>query len=133
MNELHTFIKEKKIATIGFMVPSLAQAPIFLSMFLGLKKMTALPVESMQTGGMLWFQDLTVADPYYLLPVIITGTLYLIIEVIFLYLTINFKIQFFLCMFLYNQLYGINIWKNLLKIIIFKISDRCRRKFSNIN
>jgi YidC/Oxa1 family membrane protein insertase len=31
--------------------------------------MTGLPVPGFETGGMAWFTDLTVADPYYILPV----------------------------------------------------------------
>ncbi len=30
--------------------------------------MATAPVESMTTGGTLWFTDLTLADPYYILP-----------------------------------------------------------------
>lgn len=43
--------------------------------------MANLPVESMKTGGTLWFTDLTVADPYYALPVITVAMLYATIEV----------------------------------------------------
>ena len=32
--------------------------------------MASVPIESMKTGGMLWFTDLTVSDPYYVLPVL---------------------------------------------------------------
>ena len=31
--------------------------------------MAALPVESMKMGGLFWFTDLTVPDPFYILPV----------------------------------------------------------------
>ena len=34
------------------------------------------PVESMTTGGMLWFENLTVADPFYLLPLMTSATLF---------------------------------------------------------
>jgi YidC/Oxa1 family membrane protein insertase len=53
----------------AFLVP-LVQAPIFISFFMALRKMAELPVETFKTGGMLWFQDLTQVDPYYLLPTI---------------------------------------------------------------
>jgi YidC/Oxa1 family membrane protein insertase len=48
-----------------------------MSMFLGLRSMSYLPVESMTTGGLLWFPNLTIADPYYLLPLLTSATLYL--------------------------------------------------------
>lgn len=46
------------------------QVPIFLSMFRGLQGMAMLPLESLRTGGMLWFVDLAAPDPYYLLPIV---------------------------------------------------------------
>lgn len=43
--------------------------------------MAYLPVPSLQTGGMLWFTDLTAADPFYILPIAVTGTMFFILEV----------------------------------------------------
>ncbi|KAH0626198.1 hypothetical protein JD844_001031 [Phrynosoma platyrhinos] len=63
----------------GFLVP-LVQAPIFISFFIALRKMAELPVPSMQTGGLWWFSDLTVADPYYALPLAVTVTMWAILE-----------------------------------------------------
>lgn len=45
------------------------QVPIGFGMFRLIRGMAALPVESMETGGTLWFPDLTVADPYFALPI----------------------------------------------------------------
>ena len=61
----------------------LLQLPIFLSVFTGIREMAALPVVSMQTGGLLWFTDLTVPDPYFVLPLLNAATLLLAIEVRF--------------------------------------------------
>jgi len=47
----------------------------------GIKRMCELPVESLQTSGMLWFPDLTLTDPYFLLPMFATGSLVLIVTV----------------------------------------------------
>lgn len=57
------------------------QAPVFISMFVGLRRCANLPVMSMTTGGALWLTDLTVADPYYLLPVMTCCTMYATIVV----------------------------------------------------
>lgn len=57
------------------------QAPVFISFFIALRKMAYLPVPSFQTGGLLWFPDLTAADPFYLLPLAVTGTMFFILEV----------------------------------------------------
>ena len=59
----------------------LVQIPLFLSFFIGLRKMAQLPVESMATGGLGWFTDLTVYDPYFVLPVISALTMLVTIEV----------------------------------------------------
>ncbi len=50
-----------------FLMPAV-QFPIFVSFFIAIRKMAAVPVESMKTGGLYWFTDLTVCDPYYILP-----------------------------------------------------------------
>ncbi|XP_077357561.1 mitochondrial inner membrane protein OXA1L isoform X2 [Festucalex cinctus] len=63
----------------GFLVP-LVQAPIFISFFMALRQMANLPVPSMQAGGALWFPDLTAADPFYILPLAVTGTMFFILE-----------------------------------------------------
>ena len=55
----------------------LFQLPIFVSMFMGLRGMANLPLESMMHGGLFWFEDLTVADPFYALPVLTSLTMFL--------------------------------------------------------
>ena len=46
------------------------QIPIFITFFISLRRMTALPVAGMSNEGMLWFQNLTMADQYYALPIL---------------------------------------------------------------
>jgi YidC/Oxa1 family membrane protein insertase len=50
----------------------LIQLPLGIGMFRLLSGMAALPVPSFENGGFLWLTDLTVADPYFILP-IMTG------------------------------------------------------------
>jgi hypothetical protein len=38
-------------------------------------------MESLQTSGILWFKDLTLADPYFLLPLLATGSILAILQV----------------------------------------------------
>ena len=59
----------------------LVQLPLFLSFFLGLRRMANLPIESMKTGGYLWFHDLTLFDPYFVLPVICAFSMLAALEV----------------------------------------------------
>ncbi|XP_044197552.1 mitochondrial inner membrane protein OXA1L [Thunnus albacares] len=79
-SDLNLFQKKHDVNPLrGFLVP-LVQAPIFISFFIALRKMAYLPVPSMQTGGVLWFPDLTIADPLYILPFAVTGTMFFILE-----------------------------------------------------
>jgi membrane protein insertase Oxa1/YidC/SpoIIIJ len=59
----------------------LFQMPVFISVFVGMRKMANLPVPSMKEGGLSWFTDLTAVDPYYALPALTMLTFYLTIEV----------------------------------------------------
>ena len=55
--------------------------PMFISFFVGIQGMANLPLESMKTGGLYWFMDLTVPDPTYTLPVMALLTFLLNTEV----------------------------------------------------
>lgn len=77
--EMHTFMKEKDVSPFKSMLVPLAQAPVFISFFVGLRQMANAPVESMREGGIFWFTDLTMPDQYFLLPIITSATLYLTI------------------------------------------------------
>ncbi|XP_067015853.2 mitochondrial inner membrane protein OXA1L [Anabrus simplex] len=79
--ELMLFMKEKDISPFRNMIVPLAQAPVFISFFMALRGMANLPVESLKHGGLFWFEDLTLPDQYYLLPIITSATLYLTIEI----------------------------------------------------
>lgn len=52
------------------MIAPFVQFPFFMGMFFGLKKMPDYFPEEMANGGMLWFPDLTMSDPNYILPTI---------------------------------------------------------------
>lgn len=54
-------------------------------MFLGLRGMSMLPLESFKYGGLWWFSDITVPDQYYILPIITVITLGVTLEVQFIY------------------------------------------------
>lgn len=63
------------------MKTALIQAPIFISTFLVLKNMAYYKIPSLTTGGVLWFTDLSIADPYYLLPILTAVSLHLVVRV----------------------------------------------------
>lgn len=75
------FMKEKNVNPLKNMIVPLAQAPLFISFFIGLRQMANAPVASMKEGGLWWFADLTVPDQFYLLPIITTLTMLATIEV----------------------------------------------------
>ena len=78
--ELQQLFKKHNCSPLrGFVIP-LVQAPIFVSFFFGIRKMAELPVISMKTGGLFWFTDLTIPDPYYILPVLTAATFLTTIE-----------------------------------------------------
>ncbi|XKL69678.1 hypothetical protein PGB90_007447 [Kerria lacca] len=80
-HELAIFMKENSVNPAKNVLLPLFQAPVFISFFMALRKMASVPVESMTRGGMLWFQDLTVMDEFYLLPLITCTTLWITLEV----------------------------------------------------
>ena len=79
--EMQKFMKEKNIDPIKNIVPIMFQLPFFMSMFLGLRGMANLPLESMMSGGLYWFKDMTVPDPFYVLPALVSATLFLQIRI----------------------------------------------------
>jgi len=76
-HRMATFYKERGINPLKNMAPMFLQAPFFMSMFIGLRGLTNLPMESMMTGGLGWFVDLTATDPYYLLPLMTSTSTFL--------------------------------------------------------
>lgn len=78
--ELMMFMKQKGVHPMKNMLVPLAQAPLFISFFMGLRGMANAPVASMRDGGLWWFTDLTVPDQFYLLPLITSTTMYVTIS-----------------------------------------------------
>lgn len=78
--EMMTFMKSKNLNPLKNVIVPLAQAPVFVSFFIGLRQMANAPVESLRDGGLFWFTDLTMPDQFFLLPVLTSATLYLTIE-----------------------------------------------------
>lgn len=93
--ELMLFMREKGVNPLKNMVVPLAQMPIFISFFIALREMASTPVESLKTGGLFWFQDLTVPDQYFAMPIITSFTLWATIEVIFLKIAVIDKHELF--------------------------------------
>ncbi|XP_012504816.1 PREDICTED: mitochondrial inner membrane protein OXA1L isoform X2 [Propithecus coquereli] len=79
-SEMTLYQKKHGIKLFKPLILPLTQAPIFISFFIALREMANLPVPSLQTGGLWWFQDLTVSDPTYMLPLVVTATMWGVLE-----------------------------------------------------
>ncbi|RKS86859.1 protein translocase subunit yidC [Orbus hercynius] len=72
--ETMALYREEKVNPLGGCLPLLVQMPIFLALFY----MLGSSVELRQAPFMLWIQDLAAPDPYYILPLLMGGTMFLI-------------------------------------------------------
>ncbi|MBA2714362.1 MAG: membrane protein insertase YidC [Rubrobacteraceae bacterium] len=74
--EMAKVYEERGVNPLGGCLPILVQMPIFIGIFYVIRKFggtpgrTAPQYDSFTDGGILWFHDLSHADPYYVLPVI---------------------------------------------------------------
>ncbi|XP_050539717.1 mitochondrial inner membrane protein OXA1L-like isoform X2 [Daktulosphaira vitifoliae] len=73
--DLMQLLQTHQVNPIKGMILPIIQLPIFLSMFLGLREMAMLPLESLVCGGLWWFSDLTIPDPYFIMPFVTVVTL----------------------------------------------------------
>ncbi|CAL8071903.1 unnamed protein product [Calicophoron daubneyi] len=87
--EMQEFMGNKDVNPLRGLKLLIIQVPIFLSVFAGIRGMANLPVPSMVTGGMGWFTNLTVPDPYYILPMLSMGSILLMMEALLWYWTVS--------------------------------------------
>ena len=72
--ELMKLYQERKVNPLGGCLPLLVQMPIFITMYYVIRSFDQTH-PSFASGGILWFKDLTVADPFYILPVLSAVTM----------------------------------------------------------
>ncbi|EZA54730.1 Mitochondrial inner membrane protein OXA1L [Ooceraea biroi] len=80
-SDLMHYTKNNDISFGKNILMPIVQAPVFISFFLALRKMANTPVESLKEGGFWWVTDLTLHDPYYIMPIATSVTMYITIEV----------------------------------------------------
>jgi YidC/Oxa1 family membrane protein insertase len=77
--EMMKLYQERRVNPLGGCLPILVQMPIFIGIFYVIREFGGYRVgdrvvpprfESFHEGGILWFQNLSVADPYFILPVL---------------------------------------------------------------
>src|SRR3954468_20219270 len=67
--EIMKLYQDRKVNPFGSCFPLVIQMPIFIPMFYVIR-IFGDTHPSFTSGGILWFQDLSVHDPYYVLPVL---------------------------------------------------------------
>lgn len=72
--EIMKLYQDRKVNPFGSCLPLLIQMPIFIAMFYVIQGFGETH-ESFASGGLLWFQDLSVQDPYYILPILSAVTM----------------------------------------------------------
>lgn len=78
--QMKALFKKYDCNPLAAMALPMVQAPFFMSMFFGLRKMPDFFPEELSTGGIFWFTDLTMTDPYYILPSFSALTFFIMIE-----------------------------------------------------
>ncbi|PVZ99663.1 hypothetical protein BB558_004306 [Smittium angustum] len=79
--QMRKLMKDEGVNPFSTVLLPLMQMPVMVSFFMALREMSSLPVEHLKTGGMLWFTDLTVADPLYILPIIAAASMISVFEI----------------------------------------------------
>lgn len=83
MRELADFLTRNKINPVTILAKSLVPIPVFMATFFAIRDMALFPVTSFVTGGALWFVDLSIPDPYYILPIASSLSLLVSMEVFY--------------------------------------------------
>ena len=79
--EMKELYSSAKVEVWRPFVPMIVQIPLGYGSFRLMKGMAALPVPGLDSQGILWLQDLTVSDPYLILPLTTAGIYYYIYKV----------------------------------------------------
>jgi YidC/Oxa1 family membrane protein insertase len=71
--ELMKFYKERKVNPVGGCLPMFFQIPVFIALF----NILYMTIELRQAPFILWVKDLSVQDPYYVLPILMGVTMFI--------------------------------------------------------
>jgi len=71
--ELLKFYKEHKVNPVGGCLPMVFQIPVFVALF----NILYMTIELRQAPFILWVKDLSVQDPYYVLPILMGVTMFI--------------------------------------------------------
>ena len=79
--ELRKVMKTAGISPVRLLLPAVAQAVFGYGTFRLLRAMSALPVPGLLEGGLWWLKDLTIPDPVYVLPALVSISMHAYIKV----------------------------------------------------
>lgn len=68
-SSLTNLMKEKDVSPFRPLLMPLIQMPFFLAFFWGLRGLAQTPLPQLREGGFGWVMDLTLSDPFYVLPI----------------------------------------------------------------
>ena len=71
--ELMKFYKERKVNPVGGCLPMFIQIPVFVALF----NILYMTIELRQAPFILWVKDLSVQDPFYVLPILMGVTMFI--------------------------------------------------------
>ena len=71
--ELMKLYKDKKVNPVGGCLPMFFQIPVFVALF----NILYMTIELRQAPFVLWIKDLSVQDPYYVLPILMGATMFI--------------------------------------------------------
>jgi len=69
-NKMKGLFRKYECNPLKSLAVPIAQAPVFMSMFFGLRKMPDYFPNELANGGLYWFTDLTAADPLHIMPIV---------------------------------------------------------------
>jgi YidC/Oxa1 family membrane protein insertase len=71
--EMMALYKKNKVNPLGGCLPIIIQIPVFFALY----KVLLMSIEMRQAPFMLWIQDLSVQDPFFVLPLLMGGSMYI--------------------------------------------------------
>lgn len=74
-NELSQLYSRAGVKRLWLFFP-ISQIPVFYGFYKNLRGMSDIPIPGLTEGGLSWFTDLSVADPFYLLPLATSAALF---------------------------------------------------------
>jgi YidC/Oxa1 family membrane protein insertase len=80
LTNMKLLFKKYNVKPVRQLLP-LLQLPILMGLFFGIRKLQLIYPIEMQNGGILWFSNLTMTDPLFVLPAIAATTMLVTIEI----------------------------------------------------